>query len=64
MKFSRVANCFTDQKSSMSAQLRCIYSAMAMCLLFLPINLSICWCKSGIEHSLSHMANLFLAIKE
>ena len=53
---------FTDQKSSMTAQLRCIYSAMATCLLFLPINSLICWCKSGNEHSLPHMANLFLAI--
>ena len=64
-KFSQVANCFTDQKSSVTAQLRCIYSAIAMCLLFVPIlNLLICWCKSGNEYSLSHMANLVLAIKE
>ena len=62
LNFPQVANCFTDQKSSVTAQLRCIYSAMAMCLLFLPINLLICWCKSGNEHSLPHIANLFLAI--
>ena len=60
-KFSQVANCFTDQKSSVTAQLRCIYSAMAM---FLPINLLICCANQGMNRSLSHMANLFLAIKE
>ena len=31
-------------------------------LLFLPINSLILWCKSGSEHSLLHMANLFLAV--